>query len=126
VSSALETALALIVRDLRSTEGITLRLSEELVDSDPAYESLWMLSEGESRTGLLAPLAMAQPERIVHIADQAQEFILEELGRLGLPAAWPECPEHPGSHPLEPTLASGGPHWVCPKSGDTVAPIGEL
>jgi hypothetical protein len=116
----------LVVRDLRSTDGITLRLLEEPVDSDPAYESLWMLSGRRSRTGLLAPRDIAAPELLVHIADQVQEFVLEELGRLGLPATWPECPEHPGSHPLTPTLASAGPHWVCPKSGDLVSAIGEL
>jgi hypothetical protein len=126
VSSPLEIALGLVVRDLRSTDGITPRLLEGPVDSDPAYESLWMLSGRSSRTGLLAPRDMAAPELLVHVADQVQEFVLEELGRLGLPATWPECPEHPGSHPLTPTLGSGGPHWVCPKSGDIVSAIGEL
>ena len=123
VSSLLETALDLVVRDLRRTGGITLRLLDEPVDNDPAYESLWMLSGRTARTGLLVPLDLAEPERLVHVADQVQEFVLEELGRLGLPATWPECPEHPGSHPLTPRL---GPCWVCPKSGDAIAAIGEL
>jgi hypothetical protein len=126
VSSPLRTALNLVLRDLAATGGITLRLLDEPSDKDPEYESLWMLSGRRDRTGLLAPLDLPAPERLVHIADQIQEFVSEELGRLELPATWPECPEHPASHPLTPELTSSGPAWVCPKSADTIAPIGEL
>lgn len=123
---SLQAALRLVVRDLRSTGGITLRLLEEPSSDDPEYESLWMLSGRRSRTGLLAPRDMQQPERVVHIADQVQEFVHEELGRLGLPVTWPECPEHPASHPLTPTLTGGKPSWQCPKSGHIIGAIGEL
>ncbi|MFC0623138.1 hypothetical protein [Kribbella deserti] len=126
MNTPFEAALELVVRDLRNTGGITLHLLPEPVDSDPSYESVWMLSGRTARTGLLAPIEMAPPDRIVHIADQVQEFVLEELGRLGLPATWPECPEHPDSHPLTPTQSPGRPSWVCPKSGHTIAAIGQL
>lgn len=119
-------ALGLVVRDLAGTGGVTLELLDEPATNDPAYESLWMLSVPPSRTGLLAPRWMGDAERVVHVADQVQEFVLEELGRLELPAAWPECVEHPASHPLEARLTDGGPGWVCPESGQTVAAIGGL
>ncbi|WP_328989548.1 hypothetical protein OG394_25260 [Kribbella sp. NBC_01245] len=124
--NSVETALRPILRDLRSTAGITVHLSDGPTDDDPRYESMWLLSTGDTRTGLLAPLDMEEPERLVHIADQVQEFVHEELGRLGLPATWPECPEHPASHPLTPTLTENGPCWLCPKSGAAISPIGEL
>jgi hypothetical protein len=69
---------------------------------------------------------MTEADRLVHVADQVQEVVLEELWQLGLPATWPECPEHPASHPLTPVLTSAGPSWQCPKSRNTIAMIGEL
>ncbi|HEY3556684.1 MAG TPA: hypothetical protein VGL05_04455 [Kribbella sp.] len=122
----LHTALSLLVRDLRSTGGISLRVLDEPAIEDPAYESVWMLSDDDCRTGLLAPRDLPQPERVVHVADQVQDFVHEELGRLGLPATWPECPEHPASHPLTPALPAGIPSWQCPKSSRTVSTIGNL
>jgi hypothetical protein len=123
---SLASALEAVVRDLRNTGGIELRISEEPATSDPGYESVLMLSGRRCWTGLLAPLAMADDERLVHVADQVQEFVFEELARVGLPVTWPECPEHPASHPLEPVLTSGRPSWQGPKSGSTVSRIGEL
>jgi hypothetical protein len=126
VEISLADALGLVVRDLERTGGLTLRVLDERADSLYGYESVWMLSAYPARTGLLAPLEMGDAERVVHVADQVQEFVLEELGRLELPATWPECVEHPGSHPLEARLAEGGPGWVCPKSGRTIAAVGGL
>lgn len=40
--------------------------------------------------------------------------------------AWPECPDHPDSHPLDPLLTDGVPAWVCPASRRTVSRVGEL
>jgi hypothetical protein len=126
VEISLADALELVVRDLKRTGGLTLRALDEPVDNLYGYESVWLLSGRRWRTGLSAPLEMGSAERVVHVADQVQEFVLEELGRLGRPATWPECSEHPGSHPLEARLGDGGPGWVCPKSGRTVAGIGGL
>ncbi|ADB34848.1 hypothetical protein Kfla_5844 [Kribbella flavida DSM 17836] len=118
--------LSLLVRDLQSTGGISLQVRDEPVNGDSEYESVWLLSRDGSRTGLLAPLAMAEPDRVVHVADQVQEFVHEELWGLGRPATWPECLEHPGTHPLQPERTPKGPGWVCPKSGHTAGCIGEL
>ncbi|GAA3597380.1 hypothetical protein [Kribbella ginsengisoli] len=123
---SLASALNAVVRDLRNTGGIELRISDEPATSDPGYESVLLLSGRRWSTGLLAPLGLTDDERLVHVADQVQEFVFEELARLELPVTWPECPEHPASHPLTPVLTSGPPSWQCPKSGDTVAPIGRL
>ncbi|HZX05132.1 hypothetical protein [Kribbella sp.] len=122
----LHTALSLLVEDLRNTGGLPLRLLDEPSFDSPEYESLWLVSGDKSRTGLLVPCDFSQPERVIHVADQLQDFIHEELCRLGLPATWPECPEHPASHPLTPALPAGRPAWQCPKSGHTVGAIGGL
>jgi hypothetical protein len=126
VEISLADALGMVVRDLDRTGGIRLEVRDDPTYRLFGYETVWMLSEHPSRTGLSAPVEMGDAERVVHVADQVQEFVLEELGRLELPATWPECSEHPGSHPLEARLEDGGPAWVCPKSGHTVAGVGEL
>ncbi|GAB3812456.1 hypothetical protein [Kribbella italica] len=124
---SLADALGLVVRDLERTGGLTLRVLDEPVDNSYDYESVWMMSAAApGRTGLMAPRWFGDAERVVHVADQVQEFILEELWGLGRSATWPECAEHPGSHPLEARLTDDGPGWVCPKSGRTGARIGEL
>lgn len=59
-------------------------------------------------------------------ADRVQDWVVECLPELGLPAVWPECPEHPGTHPLSATCPDGIPVWTCPRSSTVHARIGEL
>jgi hypothetical protein len=71
--------------------------------------------------------AQSVAERVADLADQVQEREAEALAEAGRPAAWPECPEHPASHPLAPAVAGdGGSVWRCPRSGTPVCAIGEL
>ncbi|MEU4391971.1 hypothetical protein [Kribbella sp. NPDC023855] len=126
MKTPLGNALDAVVRDLRNTGGIELDILDEPATDDPAYESVWLLAGRQWRTGVLAPIDMDQPRRLVHVAEQVQEFVLEELPGRGLPATWPECPDHPASHPLTPKLTKAGPSWCCPKSDATISAIGEL
>jgi hypothetical protein len=66
------------------------------------------------------------PHQLAHIADQIQEWAVEELWNQGRPATWPECPFHPGSHPLEPVVVASIALWRCPKTTEPVAHVGEL
>lgn len=63
---------------------------------------------------------------VVLLADQIQQQIVEELWRLGRAAVWPECPDHPNSHPLKPIELDDVATWVCPHSNRRVAEIGRL
>jgi hypothetical protein len=74
--------------------------------------------------GVNAESTMA--ERVAAVADQAGEWAVEALNRVGLPATWPECPAHRASHPLEPVVIGDVASWRCPKTEETVAAIGEL
>jgi hypothetical protein len=74
-------------------------------------------------------VTLAQPaaEQVAALADQVQEWEVEALAAAGRPATWPQCPEHPASHPLEPAVsADGGAIWRCPRSGLAVCAIGKL
>jgi ABC-type uncharacterized transport system ATPase subunit len=63
-------------------------------------------------------------DRLADIAQQLQEWELEELAAAGRPATWPECPKHPDSHPLSPRVRDGVAVWSCPRTGRTEYAIG--
>jgi hypothetical protein len=65
-------------------------------------------------------------QRIANLADQVQDPAVEGLPQFGLPAVWPECREHPNSHPLRALTTDGAAFWVYPMSGDRVQQIGQL
>jgi hypothetical protein len=56
------------------------------------------------------------------VADQVQEWAVEELCSVGKPTNWAQCPEHP----LAPVVSEGRAVWTCPKTGNVVAKIGHL
>jgi hypothetical protein len=64
--------------------------------------------------------------QVADLADQVQEWAVEALWLGGLPAVWPECSEHPDTHPLAPLVKGGVAVWLCPHTGTIVASIGEL
>ena len=66
------------------------------------------------------------PERLADLADQLQEWEVEELAAAGRPATWPECPQHPDSHPLAPQARGDQAVWCCPASGQVISVIGAL
>lgn len=76
--------------------------------------------------GVFAMAAESLAERMASVADQVQEWAVEALWRAGRPASWPECPEHPNSHPLEPVVQQDRAVWVCPKTRQLVGDIGRL
>jgi hypothetical protein len=54
-----------------------------------------------------------------------QEWEIEELAAAGRSATWPECCDHPNSHPLQPRLDDENTAvWRCPRSGRVISAIG--
>ena len=66
------------------------------------------------------------PQRIASVADQVQEWAVEELCAVGRPTNWPPSPQHPHSHPLSAVVQEGQAVWSCPKTGYVPAGIGQL
>jgi hypothetical protein len=64
--------------------------------------------------------------QVVDLADQIQDWAVEELWSAGRSPVWPTCPEHPDVHPLAPTETDGRAVWTCPKTSKVVATIGHL
>jgi len=76
--------------------------------------------------GVSAMAAESLPQRIASVADQVQEWAVEALWRAGRPATWPECPEHPDSHPLVAAVREDRAVWICPRTGHLVSDIGRV
>lgn len=64
--------------------------------------------------------------QVAMVADQFQDWAVEELCSMGRSTSWPECPIHPRSHPLAAVVDGTRAVWRCPKSEQVIAEIGAL
>jgi hypothetical protein len=128
--SVVDAALAPVLHDLRAGNAVVPEVRYEArEDPGPGYVCAFIGPAGQTSgsMGVRVALAATAAERVAQLADQVQEWEVEELCAVGRPATWPECPEHPGSHPLEPVVTdAGAASWRCPRPGLTVCAIGEL
>jgi hypothetical protein len=133
--AVLDAAMAPVLRDLRAAGALVPEVRYEAWEEQgPDYVSAFIAPSGiapPGRTfgsqGVRVTLAQPAAERVAALADQVQEWEVEALAAAGRPATWPQCLEHPASHPLEPTVsADGGAIWRCPRSGLAVCAIGEF
>jgi hypothetical protein len=122
----LRLALEPVLRDLRVSGAIVPRVRKEAWDNDPESVQAWIELSGPTGCGIYMLLRHSAAERVANLADQIQEWEVEELCAAGRPATWPQCPIHPDSHPLSPAVHDGSAVWRCPRSGDVICPIGTL
>ena len=120
-------AAAPVLRDIATSGAIGLDLREEArADRGDEIVYAWMSrADGVTGVDIWISLGSSLAERVAELAEQLQEWEVEALWAAGRSATWPECPEHPNSHPLEPAVV-GGPVWRCPRSGDLICAIGAL
>jgi hypothetical protein len=121
----LRTTLDPVLRDLRTSGAIVPDVREQAWDDDPDFVFAFIGSDS-SGLGIRVELGLPAAERVADLADQVQEWEVEELAAEGRPATWPECPEHPDSHPLAPVVRDSDAVWSCPRSGHVIQPIGAL
>jgi hypothetical protein len=126
-------ALEPVLRDLRTTGAIVPDVVEEAHDDrGPECVPAWIQPPGTAGSvvagsqSIRVLLGVPLPERLADVADQLQEWEVEELAAAGRPATWPQCPEHPDSHPLAPQARGEQAVWSCPRSGQVIAIIGAL
>ena len=121
----LEQALVPVVSDIRAC-GVP---EPAVVDGDWSDDAMdataFMNSADGSLIGLRVRVDGTPMEQIVEVAEQVQEWVIEELW----PAAatnWPPCPHHPETHPLSAAVRDGAAVWACPTDATAFATIGGL
>jgi hypothetical protein len=129
----LRASLEPVLRDMRASGAIVPDVLEEAHDDlGPDYVHAWIRSPGDTGSGragsqgIRVQVSLAPPERLADLADQLQDWEVEELAAAGRPATWPECPQHPGSHPLAPAARGRQAAWCCPASGQITGLVGAL
>jgi hypothetical protein len=117
-----------ILRDMRNSGAIVPDVREEAHDDlGPEYVHAWIELPGSTGAqGIRVQVSLPPPERLADLADQLQEWEIEELAAAGRAATWPECPEHPDSHPLAPQARGDQAVWCCPLSRQVISGIGVL
>jgi hypothetical protein len=126
--SQLHDNLAPVLNDIRTTGAIVPEIrEEEHKDLGQGMVSAWFQApDGVTGMGLRVNMALPTADRLADIADQFQEWEVEELAAAGRSATWPERPEHPKSHPLSPQVRDGAAVWSCPRNGHVEYPIGGM
>jgi hypothetical protein len=129
----LQAAAEPILRDLRTSGAIVPDVvAEAHDDTGPDRVAAWIQPPGRADArsvgsqGIYVQIDVSPPERLADLADQIQEWEVEELCAAGRPATWPECPQHPNTHPLTPEALRDQAAWCCPRTGQVIGAIGAL
>lgn len=123
---ALSEALAPVLDDLRNSGGPVPEIRDEQWSSFPGQVTAMLWAADGSGQGVSAMAAEPLAQRIASVADQVQDWAVEELCRTHRPATWPECPWHPDSHPLAAMIREGQAVWACPQSDRATSSIGSF
>ena len=120
----LERALQPVLTDLRATGAPVPRIegSDRTGETDRPGATLW--SPDGSGQGVAVHRGRPPAEQVADVADQVQEWVVEELWR-SAPTNWPRCPHHPTTHQAA-RLQACAAWWVCPHDGAPVSEIGNL
>jgi len=117
VQGAYDEALRRVLRDL-PTDLVDATITVDFTSPDNSHYR-FSRPDGTGHARSLQFTVDAE-EATVILADQVQEDVFEAVWS----ACWPQCRWHDQS-PV-PRLKDGNAAWVCPRSGDRVARIGEM
>jgi hypothetical protein len=126
VDVALSEALALVLDDLVTSGAPVPDVRDRQWSNVPGQVTAMLHDVDGTAQGVSAMAAEPLPQRIASVAGQVQEWAVEALWRAGRPATWPECPEHPNSHPLTAEVRDNRAVWICPATGHVLNDIGRL
>jgi hypothetical protein len=121
----LESALVPVLRDLETSTDLGFVIAEDQWSDFEGQETA-VISGRHGGQGIFVLAGERADAQVVALADQIQEWAVEQLWSEGKRATWPECPSHPDSHPLEPVVHDGSAVWRCPVSLAVVSVVGSL
>ncbi len=118
--------LAPILRDVRACSGLEVRVEHDhpVPGSSRSVTMIW--TPGGSGVGVWIDDPNGLDDQQWRVADGIHEAVVEGLWSAGRSTAWPPCPQHPDTHPLEVSVHDHEVVWACPISGDRVAEVGSL
>jgi hypothetical protein len=124
MTRAIDAALDLIAHDLVAG-GVPLpRVEPEAWQTWEPSESVKLFAADGTGMGVWLDLGLPEADALAHLADQVQEWAVEEMARLRRPTNWPACVAHPANHPLQAVVDGGRAVWVCPAGAEVSVPIG--
>jgi hypothetical protein len=125
-------ATAPVLRDLEASGALVpdVRYEAHADEGRDSREGVhaWIKGDDTSGWDVWTPTEESSPaEQVWWLAHQVQEWEIEELWHEGRSTTWPECPEHPNSHPLEPGIDGDDiAVWRCPRTQQVICAIGAL
>lgn len=131
IDDELAACLAPVLRDLAAGKVPAPRLEKCSGYAFPDALEIMLFAQDGSGQGVNIQRGEPFVEQLARLADQVQEWAVEVLWAIGRSAVWPECPEHPNSHPLRVDVSAdeaGAERavWQCPKSGEVAFAVGEM
>jgi hypothetical protein len=125
VDELLHQAMEPVLRDLRGAGIAAPRIEDDDWSDDPDAAAVMLWSSDGSGTGVYVSRSAPACERVAAMADQVQEWAIEELwGQAS--TSWPECPRHPNGHPMKATTRDGVAVWSCPADQTPFSEVGAL
>jgi hypothetical protein len=127
MTGAVDRLLNIVLHDITATSAPEPTVEHHHgIDDDERFESVMLWSP--DGTGASAYVDHAGPpgEALARLADQVQEWVIEELSRTLGPTNWPRCPAHPDTHPMGAVTKGGIGVWACPVDGGPTCAIGSL
>jgi hypothetical protein len=105
--------LSSIFNDLRSGRLDVPQVVDEDWMNAPGMESFWLRFSDGSIAGIRVDLAATPAEQCAWIADQIQEYVIDDQLQGTDRTNWPPCPLHPRTHPLTPVAVGEQAAWTC-------------
>lgn len=113
-----------LLLDLRGAGIPPPRVEDIDFDKNPERAAAILRGPAGDGTGVSVSRSGPLQERVAELADQVQEWAIEELW--GHSSNWPQCPKHPSSHPMRANTRNGAAVWVCPADQAVAVVIGTL
>jgi hypothetical protein len=126
MDTVLAQPLAQLLRDLSATGGPVPEIRDDHWVGDQDQPSATLCGPDGSGQGVFVHRGEPAANNLASLAGQVQQWAVEALWQAGRPAAWPECPEHPGTHPLSAVVQDGDAIWICPVNMRAVGAVGAL
>lgn len=125
--------LGAIVTDL-TTSGYPVSVEEDHHPSPYAPQSaasvamVWFPDGSGNGVLVSAPGEPVSVDEVCAAAHALQDGIVDAgFYATGTATIWPQCPRHPGTHPLTPRTQDGEVVvWACLRTGEVVCRLGEL